>query len=176
MWPDEAACIKAVSPSYESWVDENSMKQYMVRMIDISSCNQKALHNLLLTISGSPDQWEHCQQFNNIIAFCFCGQFQCTLFELFEISRFHSMRQYLVRIVDIGSCTQEHLDNLNVTLDGSKKQSCSSKLPCVSRLHSMGNTLLTWFTSAPAVRRKLTISMWPMPAAQNKAVLPSCHV
>ena len=122
----------------------------MVRMIDISSCNQKALHNLLLTILGSPDQWKHWQQINNIIAFCFCGQFQRIHSELFPISRFHSMRQYLIRMVDISSWTQERLNNLNVTFVGSTKQSCPSILSCVSRFHTMRKYLV----------RRIDISSW----------------
>ena len=145
-------------------------------MIDISSCNQKALHNLLLTISGSPDQWEHCQQFNNIVAFCFCGQFQCTLSELFEISRFHSIGQYLVRIVDIGSCTQEHLDNLNVTFFGSTNQSCSSILPCVSRFHSMGQYLVSMIHISSCCHEeldKLNVTFFGSPS-QSCPLILSC--
>ena len=50
--------------------------------------------------------------------------------------------------------------------------SCELWVDCIQ----WGKTLSAWFTSAPAAKRHLTISMWPYEAAKVKAVHPSCHV
>ena len=98
--------------------------EYLVDMIDISSCPQQLLDNLIVTCSGSTNQ-------------------SC-LSILSWVSRFQLMGEYLVGMIDISSCTQKLLDNVKVTSRCSTNQSCPSFLSCMSWLQSMGEYLIRW--------------------------------